>query len=75
MPHTGPLKSTQRLAYVQMLALMVVRIPCGCPGRQAGGAKEEGPKDLQEVLKDKCKLATKRSVLGGEDQTMKATKK
>lgn len=31
------------------------------------GAKEEGPKDLQEVLKDKCKLATKRSVLGGED--------
>lgn len=39
------------------------------------GAKEEGPKDLQEVLKDKCKLATKRSVLGGEDRTMKATKK
>ena len=37
-------------------------------------AKEERPKDLQEVLKDKCKVASKRSVLGGEDRMMKATK-
>lgn len=39
------------------------------------GAKEEGPKDLQEVLKDKMQISYQKKCSGGEDQTTKATKK
>ena len=71
---TRPFKSTQRVAYMQTLSFMVMRIPWGVLGGRPGGQGRTLDKDLQQVLKDKCKLASKRRVLGGEDRMMKATK-